>query len=265
MITLAVNDLPLGGTIGAVKAFLNENPHFSVEWNLNSHRLPLRREVLERVVAHLRVGQRPWSIHLPFVDAEIASHDDLVARTAVGVIKAYMKALAPYQPYYFNLHVATDAYEDEVSFERGVQHLFELQSFAKELGVKLAVENLRRGFCSRPDLFRRLVLETGSYVTFDFGHAKGSDWVGKEGGHPLDFVRGLEARLLAAHIYDVEDSFGHHVPGTLDPLLERLDFLTETPAKYWVLEVTSAPDMWRMNYLVRQYLDRKGIQYRTGS
>ena len=207
-----------------------------VEFSLNNTRLPVNRFYWPYLRKRLSVTG-VLSFHMPFIDMEIASKDPLVADASVQMAKVYVTKLAEFKPAYLNMHIATDAYEDEASKEVAIANLRKLSAFAKEHGQRLAVENVRVGITSNPDIFREIIWESGVYATIDIGHARGSDWLEKHGGgDPMDFVRGIEDQILAAHVYALEINGGHQPARDIEEIRPFLESFKEAGVEYWVLE-----------------------------
>lgn len=206
-----------------------------VEFSLNNTRLPVNRFYWPYLRKKLSV-KGVLSFHMPFIDVEIASRDPLVADASVQMAKVYLAKLAEFKPAYLNMHIATDAYEDEASKEVAIANLRKLSAFAREHGQRLAVENVRVGITSNPDIFREIIRESGVYAIVDIGHARGSDWLDKHGGDPMDFVRGIEDRIIAAHVYALEIDGGHQPARDIEEIRPFLESFREVGVEYWVLE-----------------------------
>ena len=121
------------------------------------------------------------------------------------MLKSYFQILKLLEPAYLNLHVATDAYEDEVDPKIAIANIKELVKVATDYGLVLCVENVRRGITSVPQVYKEIVAESGAKATIDIGHARGSDYVLETGTDPMEFIRGIEDRIVTAHVYSFED------------------------------------------------------------
>lgn len=206
-----------------------------IEFSLNDHRMPVGKFYRELYFSRFKEFNL-YSFHLPFLDVEVASRDPVWAQASTLMLKSYLQVLGQLTPAYLNLHVATDAYEDEADPKTAIRNIKELVKAADDFGLTICVENVRRGVTSDPSIYREIVVESGAKATIDIGHARGSDYVLKTKTDPMEFVRGIEDRIVTAHIYAFEDDQGHH-PITEPTEVE--DFLAAFAAnnvEYWVLE-----------------------------
>ncbi|HHT72917.1 MAG TPA: TIM barrel protein [Firmicutes bacterium] len=206
-----------------------------IEFSLNDHRIPVNK--FYRAMYFSRFKEfNLYSFHLPFLDIEVASRDAVTAQSSTLMLKSYFQILKLLEPAYLNLHVATDAYEDEVDPKIAIANIKELVKVATDYGLVLCVENVRRGITSVPQVYKEIVAESGAKATIDIGHARGSDYVLETGTDPMEFIRGIEDRIVTAHVYSFEDDRGHH---PITNLAEVEGFLTAFLAngvENWVLE-----------------------------
>jgi sugar phosphate isomerase/epimerase len=96
----------------------------------------------------------------------------------------------------------------------------------RDVGVTVAVENLRWGPTSDPEAFLDLVDGSGARVTFDVGHAASSDAAAR-GYTAAHFARDLGGRIVGAHVYGRENE-RHHPPASLEEISDVLEALLET-------------------------------------
>ena len=71
------------------------------------------------------------------------------------------------------VHVGLDRDSmEEISWEKTLTNLANLAALARILGIRVCLENLARGWTSRPDLYEKLIRKTNCWGTLDIGHAQ---------------------------------------------------------------------------------------------
>jgi sugar phosphate isomerase/epimerase len=149
-----------------------------------------------------------------------------------------------------------------IDASRAIDNLAVLVAHGRSNGVAVCLENLTTPLTNDPQLFHRLVRESGAHVTVDIGHAHAVRHL-----HPLDDVfRGYvlphRDRVLNAHVYHTElDGYGHVPPGRLSDIAGRLDLLALTDAcDWWVIELVNPSEVLRTRDLLQSYLDSRSLQ-----
>ncbi len=113
-----------------------------------------------------------------------------------------------------------------LSWERTVNTLGKLVRYAEKHNVGLCLENLAPGWTAKPNLFEKLIRNSGAMVNFDIGHALACEAVHSQEYACEDFVSPHLDRLANAHVYHNEiDGVGHVPPASVSDIAERLDLL----------------------------------------
>lgn len=190
-----------------------EVPHFSLQWEEDREKLRrLRRELEER-------GLEP-SVHTSFVDLNPVSHLPEVFELNLKLAEKGMEACSLLGGEIVVVHTGSCRVPTREFFELTKQKclslLRSLASRAREVGVKLAVENgmTPSSPFSTPAELREVVEEVGAGITYDVGHANLRERA--EGGK-LDVrsqIRAMGKSLLHLHVHDNRGGDDDHlVPG----------------------------------------------------
>lgn len=121
-------------------------------------------------------GLEPWSFHLPFSrnKLDISYTDKELRAITLTTHRTLIAAAARAGAKVMVLHPSSEPIDDEIRPERmrlAREAIIELAAFAKECGVKLAVENLPRTCLTRTsDEMIALVKDTGAGMIFDTNH-----------------------------------------------------------------------------------------------
>jgi hypothetical protein len=147
-----------------------------------------------------------------------------------------------------------------LSWQKTVKGLTDLVGFAAGLGIRVCLENLARGWTSRPSLFEKLLTATGCWGTLDIGHARCSASVPSRSSRIEDFVLAHPERFLNAHIYHEETMEGHLPPKTLADIEDRLRLLRSLPScDWWVLELREEQPLVQTLGVVREFLETEPL------
>ena len=147
-------------------------------------------------------GLTIWSVHLPFDDAtwtHIAGKES-VRRQSVDNLLRTMRLCAANFPTCKNfvLHASKGVLSPRSeSVAQARKSLTEMLPVAKELGVRLCVENLVGSLCySMEEMNDTIVGFEDAWVTFDIGHAN------CVGINAVDFLKFIGPRLGTVHMHD---------------------------------------------------------------
>jgi sugar phosphate isomerase/epimerase len=146
---------------------------------------------------------------------------------------------------------------DGIDLRRAIDNLAVLVAHGRRNGVAVALENLTTPLTNDPQLFRRMILESGAYVTVDIGHAYAVRDLHPQLDICREYVLPHRDKLLNAHIYHTElAGYGHLPPETLSDISARLDLLglAET-CDWWVIELMNLVEVLHIRDLLRCYLD----------
>ncbi|MEM2205471.1 MAG: sugar phosphate isomerase/epimerase [Candidatus Hadarchaeales archaeon] len=190
-----------------------EVPHFTLRWEEDRERLrKLGKELKER-------GLEP-SVHTSFVDLNPISHLPEVFELNRRLAERGMEACRLLGGEVVVVHTGSCRVPTpeflELSKQRALSLLRSLAEKAREVGVKLAVENGMTASSpfSRPEELKEVVEEVGAWITYDVGHANLRE---RAEGRKLDVrshIRSMGKSLLHLHVHDnkgVDDD--HLVPG----------------------------------------------------
>lgn len=263
---LAANNAALDPTGSAAAARRALALNVGVEWSLQETRPSVYGPWQQALLQSWLSPGANTSFHLPFTDVELSSIDPDLRERSLQLIEHYIELTLAARPSHYTLHLGIGgpfstaghwgAQTGSVSEEAAVDSLRRLAELGRERGFTIALENLVHGLTANPVVYQRLVRTSGVSVTFDIGHARGSEW-GRQGGDPWAYLKGLEDRVVCVHIYEEEDEGGHHVPPragspVLGVLLPRL--WHETAARAWVVELFTPAALEESLSLVRAWL-----------
>ena len=125
-----------------------------------------------------------------------------------------------------------------ISWEATIDGLTDVAARARQLGIRICLENLVKGWTGKPDLYEELIRNTGCWGTLDIGHARVCRSVADKSHEVEDFVLPHSARILSTHVYHEETEAGHVPPADYSDLVDRLRLLRRLPlCDWWVLEL----------------------------
>jgi len=190
-----------------------EIPHFSLRWEED-------REKLERLGRELKERGLEPSVHTPFVDLNPVSHLTEVFELNRRLAERGMEACRLLGGEVVVVHTGSCRVPTREFFElterKCLSLLRSLASRAREVGVKLAVENgmTPSSPFSTPGELLKVVEEVGAGIVYDVGHANLRE---RAEGRKLDVrsqVRTMGKSLLHLHVHDNRGKDDDHlVPG----------------------------------------------------
>ena len=148
------------------------------------------------------VGLTVWSIHLPFEDANWTNPggSENIRRQSVQYLNRVMRLCAAGFPECKNyvLHGSKGVLSPRSeSVAQARKSLAEMIPVAKELGVRICVENLVGSLCPTPEEMASTIDGVDdAWVTYDIGHAH---CVGQD---VVQFLKWIGPRLGTVHIHD---------------------------------------------------------------
>ncbi len=250
--------LAVGKDPGTLREYIAAHRYDGVEWGLDGLRLPLAWGRRRWLLDGFRTASALCSLHAPYTDLEIGHRDTEVAAAGLRILREYVDAAAELGAHHLNLHVGSHALEpEERSWENLVRNLTALMNHAARRETVVTVENLRRGLASDPETFVALLRATGAAVTFDLGHAHGSEWVQDGRGSVVDFLRSIPTRIVAAHLYLTETGDSHVPPAAVGDVSEAQDGLWSAGCDWWVLELHTRETLEQTRKVVDEYLARR--------
>jgi sugar phosphate isomerase/epimerase len=194
--------------------------------------------------------------HSPFLDQAIGSTDDAIRQNTFNTLKMYLGFLEDLEAEYLVVHVGAD--EEECPRGNVVNDLRSLVDIAQKKALTLCVENLRMGLSSDPGNLLELAEECGTKICFDLGHAYSCPWVRSQGKSPKEFLRIIESKVIAAHLYLKEEGGRHHPFTRIEEIKDTLDHLYSLDGvKWWTIELPSLEDTMKEKLILDPYLKNK--------
>ena len=207
-----------------LKSFALDYGFHGIDWTLRPEDLPENRfEEARFVNAVSRLAPLEVRFHLFFPDNELGDADDERAVSARNSFCAAFELISKLSGRFATVHVGLgrESMED-ILWERTIDGLTDLRARARESGIRVCLENLARGWTSRPDLYEKLIRKTNCWGTLDIGHAQVCASVTSQTYDVEDFALPHPERILSAHIYHKETVEGHAPPAKLADLYQRL-------------------------------------------
>jgi sugar phosphate isomerase/epimerase len=236
--------------------FASRNGFSGIDWSIDPD-LP-EGEFLTRMKIlagfQIRFHCRFHGVDVAYSDSRGGDSLDLLIRTVDRVAKA--------GGHHMTVHTGLGNPTGEgIDLSRAIDNLSLLVAHGMRSGVAVALENLTTPLTNDPLLFRRIVAESGAFVTIDIGHAHAVSAL-----HPRmeicgEYILPHRDRLLNAHIYHTElEGFGHIPPESLSDISGRLDLLTMAQScDWWVIELMGQDELLRTRDLLLSYIDRRTI------
>lgn len=149
-----------------------------------------------------------------------------------------------------------------IDLVRAIDNLSVLVAHGNRNGVAVALENLTTPLTNDPLLFRRIVAESGAFVTIDIGHAHAIRNLHPRINICNEYILPHREKVLNAHIYNTElEGYGHIPPASLEDISSRLDLLGPAlSCDWWVIELMGPEEVLRTRDLLRCYLDCRSLQ-----
>lgn len=231
---------------------------YGVDWTFTPDDLP-SSDVEERELMKNLLSLRPLEIryHLFFVEKEIGRKDFTQGTMERGLFFRACRVISHLGGKYVTVHVGLDRRQsaNEISWQKTISSLKNLVDFARNLGLRVCLENLPRGWTSRPDLFEKIIRKSSCWGTLDIGHALVSQSVASGAYDLEDFAYPHPERILNAHVYHEETSSGHIAPASVRDIESRLKMLTQLPfCDWWVLELRELKPLVKTLRVVREFL-----------
>jgi len=155
------------------------------------------------------------------------------------------------------LHIGLNP-EDPINEERAVINLTRLVNYAKNRGIMVCLENLRRGPTSNPEILFKWAISSGAMITLDTGHMISCELVKKSEITIPDFIQILAARLRHVHIYQKETD-RHYPPKDMKILGPIIDKLLKIDCSWWTIELDDYGEVLNTRKLIIDYLNAKPL------
>jgi sugar phosphate isomerase/epimerase len=237
-----------------------------VDWTFKLESLP-RNQIEElrllRDISSLKGLEVRY--HCAFKGIDLGDEDDLKAGEAMEVFKKACRVVSRLDGRFMTVHLGLGRKSPKgLSWNRTIDGLAELVSYAQERGVLLCLENLASGWSSRPQLFEKLVRKTKAGITLDIGHARVCQSVQCRIFDLEDFVMPHPERTFNAHIYHEELCDRHVPPVRLDDVRDLLVLLCSLSCNWWVLELREEAPLLATLKIVREYLESRDNDAQSG-
>ncbi len=214
---------------------------------------PQALDSLPRHVAHFRAVGIPVRYHGFFPGYEMGHPDPALAERGLRLHIASVEALAAPDPAILTVHVGLD-WQAPLDPGRVVENLGRLAARGRELGVTVALENLRRGPASSPADIAAWARAADAMLTLDVGHAFGCAPVLSGMLTIHDVVELFADRLVEVHIYERETD-RHYPPQDIAMLGPVIDRLLTTSCRWWTIELDDEEEVLATRALLRTYLE----------
>ncbi|WP_158269668.1 sugar phosphate isomerase/epimerase [Desulfonatronum sp. SC1] len=199
---------------------------------------PERLDRLPEMVRPFLTAGLSVRYHTRYFEHELGHADPVRAGQALEAHVRTLRAMSGLGEPAVTVHTGLDPHQPahEPTF---VENLARLVECGRGLGIKVCLENLRRGPSSDPANVLRWAKASGAMITLDVGHALGSE-AALSGRCPAErFVDIFADRLFAVHIYGREDDQGHHPIEDVAPFRPFIVKLARTGCAWWTIELQS--------------------------
>lgn len=227
-----------------------------VDWTFKLDELPADPLVESGIIKEISILQ-PLEVryHCAFREVDLGDEDAEKARAAMKIYKRVCRLVEKLEGRFMTIHLGLGrSAMNGLSWDRTTEALAELVSFARDLGIRLCLENLASGWSSRPELFEKLVRKSGAGITLDIGHALGSHSIETQHYAVEDFVLPHQEKVYNAHIYHEERDEEHLPPNRLEDVAGRLDLLSSLSCDWWVLELRNEAALFQTLSIINEYL-----------
>ena len=242
---LVLTSRPSGGNYLEAAAFAVENHFDGIDWNLDYYRIPAASNARKGFIEAALNSGLPSRFHGPCQDIEIANREMRIAQAALTYLKMYIDFIKVFPDTHLNLHVGSRSIaEEELSWETAVCFLKELVGYGKDHGVTVCIENLKKGWTSRPEKLAALAEATGAMITLDIGHARAALKFAESDLSLEEYAKPFAHRIQNVHLYEIESVEGRHIePQNLNAIRPALNWLKNQGILWWVIELTSYDTM----------------------
>lgn len=142
----------------------------------------------------------------------------------------------------------------ELDFLIAETNLSRLVEYAERKGIKVCVENLRRGASSNPENILTWAEASGAGITLDVGHAVSCDLV-RQGVYNVNEIAEMFApKLEEVHIYAKEDESRHHPVKDIYPLAPVINCLLEKKVPWWTVELKDVGEAQSTRNILKDYI-----------
>lgn len=221
---------------------------FAIEYTPN----PAAFDLLpEHIDPFLEMGI-PLRYHGFFPGYEFAHHDAAISEPALDIHVAALEAMRGRGEQVITLHIGLNP-QDTIDPGRAIENLSRLVAHARDRGITVCLENLRRGPTSDPTTVLAWAKASGAMITLDIGHAVSCQRVKSGEMTALDFVEMVAERLWEVHLYERETD-RHYPPRDMTILGPIVDHLLTTRCYWWAIELDDTAEALATRALLLDYL-----------
>jgi sugar phosphate isomerase/epimerase len=244
-----------------LRDFALEYKFKGVEWTFVPENLPLNGapDMAETQRAINILAPFEIRFHAALPHTEPGHEDEAEAQKAVEALMDACRMTADLGGKFLTIHLGLGLDSTEfLSWGRTVDRLTDLRRLAQDLGITLCLENLAWGWTSRPNLFEKIVRQTGVSVTLDIGHAQVCESITSRCYDIDDFVAPHPHLVKGAHIYHEEQDDQHLPPSETADIVNRLDMLWRLPdCTWWLLELRNKDALVQTREVIDRYLHNR--------
>jgi sugar phosphate isomerase/epimerase len=194
--------------------------------------------------------------HCPFKRIDIGSDDPEQATKAGDIFQRITRLVSKAGGKFLTIHIGLGHNSTEpLSWDTTINNLKSLVQFGVTHGVTICLENLAWGWTSKPNLFEKLVRQSGSGVTFDIGHAFISESIRTQQYNFEDFITPHANRVFNAHVYHREiEGKGHLPPSDINEIKERLALMKKIGCPWWAIEIKEKNQLLKTKKIIDEFL-----------
>ena len=130
-----------------------------VDWTFKLEDLPTSDVDESRLIKSIsRLQPLEVRYHCAFNGIDLGDADAAKADAATEIFRHACRLISKLDGQFMTVHLGLGRDSSlDLSWERSVQALADLVSYAEDLGIRVCLENLASGWSSRPELFEKLV------------------------------------------------------------------------------------------------------------
>ena len=214
---------------------------------------PLLPEMIRvHVEPYIQTGI-PVRYHTRFFDYELGNEDPDKAAEALLIHKNVIDEIVGYGEQVVTVHLNLNK-STPFNTRTAVNNLKELSKYAKEKGIALCLENLKKGPTSYPENVIDWAEEADTMITMDLGHAISSDYVCSGNITVEEMVSMFKPRLHEVHMYAKEED--RHYPITdITGMTSIIDSLLTTECRWWTIELDDINEAFDTRKKILDYLN----------
>ena len=228
-----------------------------IDWSFELDKLP-ETPAQESLWARNQEILTPLEVryHCPFKKIDIGSDDPENAKEAGKIFRRIIMLISKVGGNFLTIHIGLGHSSTEpLSWDTTIASLRDLVQFGVKHGVRVCLENLAWGWTSKPNLFEKLIRQSGSGVTLDIGHAFVSEAILNQQYNIEDFATPHADRVFNTHIYHSEiEGKGHCPPSDILEIKDRLALIKEIGCTWWAIEIKEKDKLLQTKKIIDEFL-----------